>query len=71
MSLSTSLPENLPWGEQQAFVLLDGATLSDLPSRIKRLNRAALTLPLYDQPPLAPCAMSRHCWWPSSSRTTP
>lgn len=53
MSLSTSLPENLPWGEQQAFVLLDGATLSDLPSRIKLLNRAALTLPLYDQPPFS------------------
>jgi hypothetical protein len=45
MSLSTSLPENLPWGEQQAFVLLDGATLSDAIAD-KTLNRAALTLPM-------------------------
>ncbi|NUT75916.1 DUF4123 domain-containing protein [Pseudomonas sp. C1C7] len=53
MSLSTSLPENLPWGEQQAYALLDGATLSNLADRIKQANHAALTLALYDQPPFS------------------
>lgn len=51
MSLSTSLPADLPWGEQQAFVLLDGATLSDLPQRLKQLSPGANTLALYDCPP--------------------
>ncbi|MBV6821658.1 DUF4123 domain-containing protein [Pseudomonas sp. PD9R] len=53
MSLSTSLPENLPWHAQQAFLLLDGATVSDLPGRIKKLNPDACIFPLYDRPPFA------------------
>ncbi|MGW8466397.1 DUF4123 domain-containing protein [Pseudomonas sp. CLCA07] len=50
MNLSTSLPEDLPWSEQQAFLLLDGATLSDLPKRLKQLNPGASTVALYDCP---------------------
>ncbi|MHC8367330.1 DUF4123 domain-containing protein [Pseudomonas sp. ZT5P21] len=51
MSLSTSLPEDLPWSEQQAFVLLDGATLSNLPERLKQLSPGASSLALYDCAP--------------------
>jgi hypothetical protein len=51
MSLSTSLPEDLPWSEQQAFLLLDGATLSDLPERLKQLSPGASTVALYDSAP--------------------
>jgi hypothetical protein len=51
MSLSTSLPEDLPWSEQQAFLLLDGATLSDLPERMKQLSAGASTVALYDSAP--------------------
>ena len=50
MSLSTSLPEDLPWSEQQAFLLLDGTTLSDLPQRLKQLSPGASTVALYDCP---------------------
>jgi hypothetical protein len=53
MSVLTSFPESLPWGEQQAFLLLDGATISDLPQRLKQLNPTASTLALYDQPPFS------------------
>ena len=51
MSFSTSLPEELPWSEQQSFVLLDGATLNNLPERIKQLSPGANTLALYDCAP--------------------
>lgn len=51
MKLSTSLPEDLPWTEQQAFLLLDGATLSDLPQRLKELSPGISTVALYDCPP--------------------
>ena len=51
MNLSTSLPEDLPWSEQQAFLLLDGATLSDLPERLKQLSPGASTVALYDSAP--------------------
>lgn len=50
MKLLTSLPEDLPWSEQQAFLLLDGATLSDLPERLKQLSPGASTVALYDCP---------------------
>ncbi|MFD2884200.1 type VI secretion system tip protein TssI/VgrG [Pseudomonas lini] len=50
MSLSTSLPEDLPWSEQQAFLLLDGTTFSDLPQRLKQLSPGASTVALYDCP---------------------
>ncbi|QHD02051.1 hypothetical protein PspS04_17525 [Pseudomonas sp. S04] len=53
MSLSTSLPGGLPWDEQQACLLLDGATISDLPTRVKQLSPAASTFALYDQPPFS------------------
>ncbi|MHC8351279.1 DUF4123 domain-containing protein [Pseudomonas sp. RT4P38] len=51
MNLSTSLPENLPWSEQQAFLLLDGATLSNLPERLKQLDPGASSVALYDCAP--------------------
>ena len=51
MNLSTSLPEDLPWSEQQAFLMLDGATLSDLPERLKQLSPGASTVALYDSAP--------------------
>ncbi len=51
MNLSTSLPNDLPWSEQQAFLLLDGATLSDLPERLKKLCPGASTVALYDCAP--------------------
>lgn len=51
MNLSTSLPNDLPWSEQQAFLLLDGATLSDLPQRLKKLCPGASTVALYDCAP--------------------
>lgn len=50
MTLSTSLPNDLPWSEQQAFLLLDGATLSDLPEHLKQLSPGATTVALYDCP---------------------
>ncbi|MGZ7460005.1 DUF4123 domain-containing protein [Pseudomonas sp. Ma2-10] len=50
MNLSISLPADLPWNEQQAFVLLDGATLSDLPDRLKQLSPGANAIALYDCP---------------------
>ncbi|MHC8299515.1 DUF4123 domain-containing protein [Pseudomonas sp. ZS1P83] len=50
MNLSTSLPGDLPWSEQQAFLLLDGATLSNLPERLKQLSPGATTVALYDCP---------------------
>jgi hypothetical protein len=51
MMLSNSLPADLPWNEQQAFVLLDGATVSDLPERLKQLSPGIGTVALYDCPP--------------------
>ena len=51
MTLSTSLPDDLPWSEQQAFLLLDGATLSGLPERLKKLSPGASTVPLYECAP--------------------
>ena len=51
MNLSTSLPEDLPWSEQQAFLLLDGATLSDLPQRLKQLSPGANIVALYNCAP--------------------
>ncbi|WP_213938194.1 DUF4123 domain-containing protein [Pseudomonas sp. dw_612] len=48
MKLSTSLPADLQWNEQQAFVLLDGATLSDLPQRVKNLSPGSNSVALYD-----------------------
>lgn len=51
MKLSSSLPEDLPWSEQQAFLLLDGATLSNLPERLKQLSPGASTIALYDCAP--------------------
>lgn len=53
MSLSTGLPDDLPWTRHQAFLLLDGATISDLPTRLKQINPSVSTLALYDQPPFA------------------
>ena len=50
MTLSTALPADLPWNEQQAFVLLDGATLSNLPERLKQLSPGANAVALYDCP---------------------
>lgn len=50
MNLSTSLPTDLPWNEQQAFLLLDGATLTDLPHRLKQLSPGANSVALYDCP---------------------
>jgi hypothetical protein len=50
MKLSTALPADLPWNEHQAFVLLDGATLSDLPQRLKQLSPGANVVALYDCP---------------------
>jgi hypothetical protein len=51
MNLSTSLPEDLPWDEHQAYVLLDGATLNHLPERLKQLSPATSALALYDCAP--------------------
>ncbi len=53
MSDLSAFPEGLPWGEQQAFLLLDGATISDLPQRLKQLNPTASRLALYDQAPFS------------------
>ena len=53
MSGLTALPDDLPWAEQQAFLLLDGATISDLPTRLKQISPAVSTFALYDQPPFA------------------
>jgi len=50
MTLSTSLPADLPWGKHQALLLLDGATVSDLPQRLKQLSPGATTVALYDCP---------------------
>jgi hypothetical protein len=51
MKLSTSLPTDLPWNEQQAFVLLDGATHINLPERLKQLCPGVSTVALYDCAP--------------------
>ncbi|PKH81623.1 hypothetical protein CXF97_13685 [Pseudomonas sp. Choline-02u-1] len=53
MKLLTDWPEGLPWDEQQAFVLLDGATITDLPAQVQRLDPAANAFALYDQPPFS------------------
>lgn len=53
MSLLTATPDDLPWAEQQAFLLLDGATISDLATRLKQISPAVSTFTLYDQPPFA------------------
>ena len=53
MSGLTALPDDLPWAEQQAFLLLDGATISDLPTRLKQISPVVSTFALYDQPPFA------------------
>ncbi|MFJ2357749.1 DUF4123 domain-containing protein [Pseudomonas fluorescens] len=53
MSLSSAFPEGLPWTEQQAFLLLDGATITDLPARLKQHRSAPGTVALYDQPPFS------------------
>jgi hypothetical protein len=50
MTLLTSLPADLPWGKHQALLLLDGATVSDLPQRLKQLSPGATTVALYDCP---------------------
>lgn len=50
MTLSTSLPADLPWRKHQALLLLDGATVSDLPQRLKQLSPGATTVALYDCP---------------------
>ena len=50
MTLSTSLPADLPWGKHQALLLLDGATVSDLPQRLKQMSPGATTVALYDCP---------------------
>ncbi|RON50373.1 DUF4123 domain-containing protein [Pseudomonas frederiksbergensis] len=51
MKCSTSLPAGLPWNTQQAFVLLDGATVSHLPERLKQLSPRVSSVALYDHPP--------------------
>ncbi|RLU07942.1 hypothetical protein CS078_06140 [Pseudomonas prosekii] len=50
MTLLTSLPADLPWGKHQALLLLDGATVSDLPQRLKQMSPGATTVALYDCP---------------------
>ncbi|MHC8319935.1 DUF4123 domain-containing protein [Pseudomonas sp. GB2N2] len=54
MSLLNSLPDDLPWSAHQAFLLLDGATLRDLPERLKQLSPGASILALYDCAPFTP-----------------
>ena len=49
MSVLTSFPDDLPWVEQQALLLLDGATISDLSARVRQLSPAANTFALFDQ----------------------
>lgn len=49
MSVLTCFPDDLPWAEQQALLLLDGATVSDLPARVRQLSPAANTFALFDQ----------------------
>jgi hypothetical protein len=51
MSLSTLLPPDLPWTGHQAFLLLDGATASDLPRRLSTLAPRVASLALYGFPP--------------------
>ncbi|MCU1761192.1 DUF4123 domain-containing protein [Pseudomonas sp. 14P_8.1_Bac3] len=51
MNLSTSLPDDLPWNKQQAFLLLDGTTVTELPERLKALSPGTSTVALYDCPP--------------------
>ncbi|RON40838.1 hypothetical protein BK666_25415 [Pseudomonas frederiksbergensis] len=51
MKFSTTLPADLPWNTQQAFVLLDGATVSHLPERLKQLSPGVSSVALYDHPP--------------------
>ncbi|MCF4996891.1 DUF4123 domain-containing protein [Pseudomonas syringae] len=46
-----SFPDDLPWGQQQALLLLDGATVTDLPAQLKQLNPAAITIALFNRPP--------------------
>jgi hypothetical protein len=53
MSLLSAFPDDLPWAGQQAFLLLDGATVNDLPAQVKHHSPAASTFALYDQPPLS------------------
>jgi hypothetical protein len=51
MNLSTSLPTDLPWNEQQAFVLLDGATQINLPERLQQHCPGFSSIALFDCPP--------------------
>jgi len=53
MSDLRALPDGLPWTVEQAFLLLDGAVLSDLPQRLKQISPAVSPLALYDQPPFS------------------
>lgn len=48
MSLSTTLPDDLPWTEHNAFVLVDGATRRDLPGLFATLAPSSPRVALYD-----------------------
>ncbi|MFJ7312132.1 DUF4123 domain-containing protein [Pseudomonas sp. NPDC098747] len=48
MSLSTSLPADLPWNDQHAFLLLDGATEPNLLERLKQHDPGVSTIALFD-----------------------
>ncbi|KOY03294.1 DUF4123 domain-containing protein [Pseudomonas nunensis] len=51
MMRSIALPTDLPWNDQTAYVLLDGATFRQLPERLKQLSPGVSTVALYDCPP--------------------
>ncbi|WP_339477491.1 DUF4123 domain-containing protein [Pseudomonas fluorescens] len=53
MSALTAFPDDLPWVDQQAFLLLDGAVITDLPARLKQISPGVSTFALYNQPPFA------------------